>query len=171
MKPLILSELGRRTEAPPISWLMSAALARPNLISLAAGFTDSESLPVAETRALLDAICRSARRGRAALQYGSTPGDLVLRQLTAQRLQRLDRAAGRQDSYAPERMIISNGSQQLLYMVTEALCDPGDLVLVEDPTYFVLLSILQSHRGTGARCAVGARRSGSGPPGNSPGRS
>jgi 2-aminoadipate transaminase len=30
-------------------------------------------------------------------------------------------------------------------MVTEALCDPGDIVLMEDPTYFVFLGILQSH--------------------------
>jgi len=42
-------------------------------------------------------------------------------------------------------LIITSGLQQLLYMVTEALCDPGDIVLVEDPTYFVYLSILQSH--------------------------
>jgi 2-aminoadipate transaminase len=33
----------------------------------------------------------------------------------------------------------------MLYMLTEALCDPGDLVLVEDPSYFVYLGILQSH--------------------------
>ena len=39
----------------------------------------------------------------------------------------------------------THGSQQLLYMLTEALCDPGDIVIVEDPTYFVYLSILQSH--------------------------
>ena len=42
-------------------------------------------------------------------------------------------------------MIITNGSQQMLYMATEALCDPGDIVLVEDPSYFVYLGILQSH--------------------------
>src|SRR5215204_7118596 len=30
-------------------------------------------------------------------------------------------------------------------MITEALCDPGDIVLVEDPSYFVYLGILQSH--------------------------
>ena len=40
--------MGRRTAPPPISWLMQAALSRPNLISLAAGFTDNETLPVAE---------------------------------------------------------------------------------------------------------------------------
>jgi 2-aminoadipate transaminase len=35
-------------------------------------------------------------------------------------------------------------------MTLEALCDEGDIVLVEDPTYFVFLSILQS-RGLRAR--------------------
>jgi 2-aminoadipate transaminase len=30
-------------------------------------------------------------------------------------------------------------------MVTEAVCDEGDIVLVEDPTYFVYLGMLQSH--------------------------
>jgi len=44
----------------------------------------------------------------------------------------------------PEKVIITNGSQQFLYLVTEALCDPGDIVLVEDPTYFVYLGIAQS---------------------------
>jgi 2-aminoadipate transaminase len=38
----------------------------------------------------------------------------------------------------------------MLYMVAEALCDAGDIVLVEDPTYFVYLGILQS-RGLRAR--------------------
>jgi len=42
-------------------------------------------------------------------------------------------------------MIISHGSQQFLYMATEALCNSGDIVLVEDPTYFVYLGIMQSH--------------------------
>ena len=52
--------------------------------------------------------------------------------------------------YSPERLLITSGSQQLLYMTAEALCDEGDIVLVEDPTYFVYLSILQS-RGLRAR--------------------
>ncbi len=42
-------------------------------------------------------------------------------------------------------MIITNGSQQMLYMVSEAVCNPGDIVLVEDPSYFVYIGILQSH--------------------------
>lgn len=127
---------------------MQQSLAQPELISLAAGFTDSATLPVAETRRLFDRILGSARTGQAALQYGTTAGLPELRRLTGLRLQELDtdRPATRpRPRYAPERVVITHGSQQLLYLVTEALCDPGDIVLVEDPTYFVYLGIAQSH--------------------------
>ena len=143
MNEAVLSALGRRTGAPPISWLMAETLARPKLISLAAGFTDQETLPVAETRALLNETLRSPRAGASALQYGATAGDPDLRRLTASRLRRLDRGGAK--LFPPERILITNGSQQLLYMLSEALCDPGDIVLVEDPTYFVYLGIVQSH--------------------------
>jgi len=145
VKTHALSALARRTADPAISWLMHAALARPQLISLAAGFTDNKSLPVGDVRVLLNDLLRSLRTGQSALQYGTTFGDPALRRLTAQRVQRLDGARGQPKAYSPERMIITSGSQQLLYMVTEALCDAGDIVLVEDPTYFVYLGILQSH--------------------------
>ena len=171
--------MARRTPEPPISWLMQAALARARLISLAAGFTDNPSLPVTETRAALNHILRSPKTGQPALQYGSTAGDPVLRKLTASHLRKLDvqsssssfsslerksrtslradalaRQARRTDEdetiYSPERLLITGGSQQLLYMTAEALCDDGDIVLVEDPTYFVYLGIVQS-RGLRAR--------------------
>jgi len=85
-----LSKMGRRTGEPPISWLMQAALARPKLISLAAGFTDNTSLPVAETRAVLNQILRSPKTGQTALQYGITAGYPALRKLTAEYLRKLD---------------------------------------------------------------------------------
>ncbi len=149
MKPY-LSKMGRRTAEPPISWLMHAALSRPKLISLAAGFTDSASLPVAEARTALNRVLRSSRTGRRALQYGLTAGDPALRRLTARHLRTLDGVAALGKYHSPERLLITSGSQQLLYLTTEALCDEGDIVLVEDPTYFVYLGILQS-RGLRAR--------------------
>lgn len=142
--------MARRTAEPPISWLMHAALSRPKLISLAAGFTDNASLPVAEARIALNRVLRSPRAGRPALQYGLTAGDTTLRRLTARHLQTLDGVTTHDKYHSPERLLITSGSQQLLYMTTEGLCDEGDIVLVEDPTYFVYLSILQS-RGLRAR--------------------
>jgi 2-aminoadipate transaminase len=137
-----LSALGRRTAPPAISWLIKSALSRPKLISLAAGFTDNATLPVEISRKLLDEILRSPKTGRPALQYGISAGESHLRQLTATHLQKLD--GGHDRAHRPEHTIITGGSQQLLYMTLEALCDEGDIVLVEDPTYFVFLSILQS---------------------------
>lgn len=131
---------------------MNLALSRPHLISLAAGFTDNESLPVDFTREIVNEIMKQAKKGQPALQYGPTPGDPVLRELTAGRLFEMDRACHARvarSRYEVGRTIITNGSQQLLYMLTEALCDPGDIVLVEDPTYFVYLGIAQSH---GLKC-------------------
>jgi 2-aminoadipate transaminase len=143
-----LSLLGRRTQSPAISWLMHTALARPQLISLAAGFTDNETLPVADSRRLILSVLGSAKTGQAALQYGTTVGEKNLRRLTAERLQWLDQTHAR--THSADRIMITSGSQQLLYMTLEALCDTDDIVLVEDPTYFVFLSILQS-RGIRAR--------------------
>jgi len=145
-----LSALARRTAAPPISWLMATTLARPKLISLAAGFTDNASLPVREARDSMNDLLRSPQTGQPALQYGSTAGEPKLREWTANHLRRLD--LGRQHvvppggkNYSADRVLITNGSQQLLYMTAEALCDTGDIVIVEDPTYFVFLGIVQSH--------------------------
>jgi len=124
---------------------MALTLSRPDMISLAAGFTDNESLPVRQTREIVRGLLSSPAKGRPVLQYGVTPGDATLRRLTAERLQRLDGIQQRSAVHDPQRVMISGGSQQILYMVTEALCDEGDIVLVEDPTYFVYLGILQSH--------------------------
>lgn len=142
------SQLGRRTEPPPILWLMRRALRQPDLISLAAGFTDNSTLPIGEVRRLIEEIFREPSQARAALQYGDNEGDERLRQITAARIAALDGRAAQPGE--ANSVIITHGSQQLLYMLAEALCDPGDVVLVEDPSYFVFLGIMQS-RGIEAR--------------------
>jgi 2-aminoadipate transaminase len=104
-----LSELARRTNDPPISWLMKVALARPDLISLAAGFTDDQSLPVKETRAILAEMLSSPKSARAALQYGSTLGDGQLRRLTVDWLLGEDRPdSAAVGAYSPDRLLITH---------------------------------------------------------------
>ena len=147
-----LSQIGFQTSDSPISWLMRTKLDRPNLISLAAGFTDNESLPLSGSRRLLNDLLKEESVGRAALQYGSTAGDDALREITAKRIQELDNLGGSKTTgNLANRTVITHGSQQFLYILTEILCDPGDIVLVEDPTYFVYLGIMQSRglRGRG----------------------
>lgn len=153
-----LSELGVRCDAPPIEWLMRLALQRPQLISLAAGFTDNETLPAREVIEIVRERLENGRQSRSALQYGFTAGLPELREAAIERLAHADSAAtgtkiktgpAAKTRYSPDQAIVTNGSQQFLYLVTEALCNPGDILLVEDPTYFVYLGIVQTH---GLRC-------------------
>ncbi len=146
-----LSAAASRTEPPVISEFMQSALANPSLISLAAGFVDQASLPTAAFAEAAARILADPVRGRKALQYGTTVGDLALRGELARLLERNERVAGGTFEELPARMVVTTGSAQLLYLVAEALLDPGDIVLVEAPTYFVFLGVLQTR---GAR-AIG----------------
>ena len=135
---------------------MREALERPGLISLAAGFTDNPSLPVAETRVIIKDLLKG-NKGPSRLQYGTTYGDESLRKLTAQRLDRMDGCPKQAKGYDPDGFLITHGSQQLLYILNEILFDPGDIVLVEDPSYFVYLGIMVL--AWGALVAMGVTRS------------
>jgi 2-aminoadipate transaminase len=146
-----LSEASSRTEPPVISEFMQTALANPGLISLAAGFVDQQSLPHQATARIAGEILGDPIEGRRALQYGTTIGDVGLRRQLVALLERNERVpAGAFESLLP-RLVVTTGSAQLLYLVAEALLDPGDIVLVEAPTYFVFLGVLQTR---GAR-AIG----------------
>jgi 2-aminoadipate transaminase len=142
--PQHFSASARRTTEPPISWLMKLTLDRPDLISLAAGFTDNETLPVEEIEQITRDILRRPKAARTALQYGATLGLSQLREAILRRWQRQDQFAARRSPITGDHVIITNGSQQLLYLVAEVICDPGDIVLVEDPTYFVYLGIIEA---------------------------
>lgn len=127
---------------------MRAALETPGLLSLAAGFTDNATLPVT---AIGDAFGKLAREGRGAefLQYGTNAGRPGLRTALAERVLGQDAAAlgaPPPDSAAvaarAAQTFVCNGSQQALYLAIQTLCEPGDIVLVDRPSYFVFLELL-----------------------------
>ena len=114
--PRHFSALAKRSSDPPISWLMKLALDRPDLISLAVGFTDNETLPVEEVGALTRAILQRPKTARAALQYGTTIGLLQLRHELLRRWQGQDRITNHQSPITSDDVIVTDGSQQLLYL-------------------------------------------------------
>ena len=149
--PLHFSALARRSTDPPISWLMRLALERRGLISLAVGFTDDETFPVDEVAVLARRILSDPVQARKALQYGTAPGLAELREEILRRWQQQDGMenvgsglCAAKNRISSDNIVVTNGSQQLLYLVSEVLCDPGDIVLVEDPTYFVYLGIVEA---------------------------
>ena len=79
--------------------------------------------------------CRllGARARRASLQnldYGPPEGKWELREAIANRLRRL-----RGVEASPERIVIVNGTQQALDLISRVLLNPGDRVLIEEPQY------------------------------------
>ena len=133
------SALGRRVHPPTIARLMALAVENPTLLSLAAGFTDSATLP---TGMVASAVAEVTREGvdREALQYGTNTGRAGLRRLIAERLAQQE--AGFDTAELEKTLFITNGSQQALYLAVQVLCDPGDIVLVDRPSYFVFLEML-----------------------------
>jgi len=149
MPPPRFSQLVNDRSGSPISEFMKQALDNPGLVSLAAGFVDPISLPIEATKeAVLGVLDVGGEEARRALQYGTTIGDPDLRKHLVERLEREEDALPGEFGEVANRLVITNGSQQLLYLILEALIDPGDIVLVERPTYFVFMGAM---RARGAR--------------------
>lgn len=138
-----LSALGRRARPPAITALMQTALETPGLLSLAAGFTDNATLPVTAVGEALRSLAASAKEPEF-LQYGTNSGRPGLRAAVAARV--LAQDGGPVDATAlaarVEQTFVTNGSQQALYIAIQTLCEPGDIVLVDRPSYFVFLELL-----------------------------
>ena len=141
---LPVSERALRTGAQPISYYMQQAVENPNLISLAAGLVDEASFPSAAFQEAIEALLRSPEAAQAALQYGTTQGYLALREKLLARSAALDSLSPRDLSLTVDDVVVTTGSQQLLYLLAEALLDPGDIVITEAPSYFVFQGALTS---------------------------
>lgn len=133
---------------------MQKALETPGLVSLAAGFVDQQSLPVEATARAIAGLFEDREEGLRALQYGTTQGDPGLRAQLIADLERNERVPAGTFQGAIGRMVVTTGSQQLLYLISEALLDPGDIVLVESPTYFVFLGVLETRGARAIRVAT-----------------
>lgn len=144
LPPVRLSEHARHTADQPISYFMQQAVENPNLISLAAGLVDPGSLPAEETAAAFAQILHQPAAARAALQYGTTQGYAALRERLVTRTAALDGVMPQELSLTADDVVVTTGSQQLLYLLGELLLDPGDLVITEAPSYFVFQGTLTS---------------------------
>lgn len=106
---------------------------RPEVISFAGGLPAPELFPVEEIRAATDRVLTD--QPAAALQYSTTEGHLPLRSWIAQ-----------QSGLTPDQVQITSGSQQGLDLLGRVLIDPGDVILVESPTYLGALQAFSPYR-------------------------
>lgn len=142
--PIHFSAKARRTREQPINYLIAAAKANPSLISFAAGLVDPTTLPTEEVREITQRLLSDPSRGREVLQYGTSVGHLGLREAIVKHLEALEGTSAASMSITPDNVVIATGSQQLLYILADILLDPGDIVIIEAPSYFVYAGALSS---------------------------
>lgn len=107
------------------------ANANPDIITFAGGLPNAVSFPVEAMDRAADKVLKE--NGIMALQYSGAQGYAPLRKFIADRYQKkgIDVDAS--------QIIITNGSQQALDMFSAVMIDPGDRVLVENPSYLAAL--------------------------------
>lgn len=109
-----------------------------SIISLAGGLPNEQYFPLEAVR---DAFSRVFEQGgKSVLQYGLTEGYTPLRESISKHLERKGIKAG------IENMLLTTGSQQAIDLLTRIYIDPGDVILVEKPTYLAAIQVFQSHK-------------------------
>jgi 2-aminoadipate transaminase len=100
---------------------------KKDIISFAPGYPAPETFPWHEFQEIANELLNGTHAS--ALQYGPTRGFRPLVETIVTIMER------RAIKTSPERLLVTNGSQQGLDLVARVLADPGDVVLVELPTY------------------------------------
>lgn len=118
---------------------ITSVIGRGDVISFAGGIPDPALM---EARDFQESFAHVlSTRPERALQYATSPGEPELREQLARRL-------CRQLPTDPDQIQVTNGSQEGIFLAAQTLVDPGDVILVEQPTY---LAAIQSFTMAGAR--------------------
>lgn len=114
-----------------------AVASRPEIVSLAGGMPNLSALPMEMMAGLVGKLI--AEHGQEALQYGSGQGHPKLRE------QICDVMALEGIHANPDDIIVTTGSQQALDLISRIFIDPGDVVLVEAPSYVGALGTFKQY--------------------------
>lgn len=134
---ITLSKGMARVQASAIREILKVT-ERPDVLSFAGGLPAPEAFPVEEMACAFAAVL--ADHGAAALQYGATEGFGPLREWIAERVTKRGLLA------RAENVLVTAGSQQGIDLVSKALIDPGDVVVVEEPSYLAALQSFSTYQ-------------------------
>ncbi|MBA7497858.1 2-aminoadipate transaminase [subsurface metagenome] len=132
------SVLASKMEASAIREILKL-VQNPEVISLAGGMPDPATFPVKEIKEITQEVL--TKNSARALQYSSTEGLPELRKCI------LDNLAKDGNNGELENIIISSGSQQGLDLIGKVFLSPGDIAIVELPSYLAALNAFHSYGG------------------------
>ena len=114
-----------------------AVASRPEIVSLAGGMPNLSALPMEMMAGVVKELILT--NGAEALQYGSGQGHPKLREQICEVMALEGIRAN------PDDVVITTGSQQALDLISRIFIDPGDVVLVEAPSYVGALGTFRQY--------------------------
>jgi len=114
------------------------AMNDPNLISFGGGAPAKEALPIDIVREIANDVMTVGKRGVEALQYGGVMGLPDLREVVVSELlspKGIDAKA--------ENILITSGGLEGINLLCQLYIDPGDVILVESPTFVHCVEIFE----------------------------
>lgn len=111
---------------------------QPNVISFAGGLPAPELFPLSDIRESYDRVLGAG--DPSVLQYGTTEGYLPLRKAISAQM----RAKGIQAEAS--NIFLTNGSQQGLDLIAKLFLNPGDEVLLQNPSYLGAIQTFRSYQ-------------------------
>ncbi|WP_372776584.1 PLP-dependent aminotransferase family protein [Mangrovibacterium sp.] len=124
----------------PVSFVRSIlnAVGQKEMISFAGGLPNPLLFPVEALAESTQAVM--AGSGRAILQYAGSLGYYPLREWIANRY-----SAKYNMTISPETVVITNGSQQAIDIVSKLFINPGDGVILEKPSYLGAIQAMSGY--------------------------
>jgi 2-aminoadipate transaminase len=114
-----------------------AVASRPEVVSLAGGMPFVEALDVEMFRSVVNSVL--TKDAKTALQYGAGQGHVSLRESVLEVMRPTGMNAH------PDDIVITAGSQMAIDLIVRVMCNPGDVILVESPSYVGALGVFRAY--------------------------
>lgn len=110
----------------------------PEIISFGGGNPASETFPVTELKEISNDIFNN--KPNSILEYGITEGDISFKKAALNFLSRHETILKDYDE-----VMVTSGSQQIMDFMSKCLCDEGDIVICENPSFLGALNAFKSN--------------------------
>jgi len=125
------------------------AMTDPETISFGGGAPAKEALPTEIIREIAADVFRSDKRGIEALQYGPPMGILELREIIVN-----DLLAPKGVVTKPGNVLIGSGGLEAMNLICQLYINPGDIILVERPTFVHCVEIFEMFEAKCVSCQM-----------------
>ena len=117
---------------------LMSTVAKPGMISFAGGMPNNDMFPVKEIDEIYNDLDPNVKKN--AFQYGPTPGYPPLLESLKEFLRKKGLPVD------TNKLLITTGSLQAINILTKEFIDPGDIILLENPSFIGAISVFKSYQ-------------------------